>query len=92
VLELAALGALGVDVFPLFLVGWEIVGAEDGLDGTGWLAGAAVDALIGVDIEHIGVAVEAVYGANLYTVGETAFLAVIGDDVGHGISSLFSSG
>ena len=64
----------------------EIVRRVDRLDRAGRLARAAVDALVRVDEEHVVVAVEAVHRTDLDAVGEAAVLAVLGDDVRHGVS------
>src|SRR5262249_17684358 len=42
-----------------------LVLGEDGLDGADGLAGAAVDALIGMDVEHGLALVDAIHGADL---------------------------
>ena len=47
------------------------------------LADAAVDALVGVDDEHVLAFIEAVDGANLDAVHVFAADAVVRDDVGH---------
>jgi len=48
------------------------------------LADSAVDALVGVDDEHVFTLVEAVDGADCNTVGRFAFDAFLIDDVGYG--------
>ena len=60
---------------------------EDRLRRAHGLAGAAVDALVGVDDEEVRPLVEAVDRAHLDAVGVLALDARLGDDVGHGGSS-----
>ena len=57
-----------------------------GLDRFGWafgLADAAIDALVGIDDEHVLAFIEAVHGAHFDTVHVFAFDAGFGDDKGH---------
>jgi hypothetical protein len=62
------------EVFPLF---GTIIFREDGLDRTSRLASSAIDALIGVDVEHLGcfeglfilARMNAIYRANVDTGG-----------------------
>jgi hypothetical protein len=51
---------LHVDVVELGLVGGDVVLVVDGLDRAHRLAGAAVDALVGVDVQHPVALVDAV--------------------------------
>src|SRR5690606_20418293 len=74
---------LGVDRLPLRQLLGQLGLVVDGLDRALRDARAAVDALIGVDVEHLVVAVEALHGTHGDTVGEAAALAVSGDDEGH---------
>src|SRR6266446_4036162 len=60
---------------------------EDGLGRTDRLAGAAVDALVGMDDEEIGAFVEAVHGTDGHAVGVLAKDARLGNDEGHGPST-----
>ena len=48
------------------------------------LAHAAIDALIGMDDEHVLALVEAVDRADLHAIHVLALDAVVGDDEGHG--------
>src|SRR5207249_3954940 len=58
----------GVDLDELLLVVGDVVLGKDRGHGAGRLAGAAVDALVRVDIEHlvvVAVVVDAVHGADV---------------------------
>ena len=57
-----------------------------GLDRFGWafgLADAAIDALVGIDDEHVLAFIEAVHGAHFDAVHVFAFDTGFGDDKGH---------
>src|SRR5689334_5091916 len=76
-----ALGILGVKFQPFFEAGFGV-----GFYGLGWafgLANTAINALIGVDDEHIFTLVEAVDRTYLHAVQVLAFDAVFYNDVGH---------
>ena len=56
-------------------------------DGLVWalrLTNTAVDALVGVNDEHVLTLVKAVYGTDFYAVHVFAFDTVVGDEIGHG--------
>lgn len=72
-----------VDRDVLLLVLRDILLREDRVDRALWLAGAAVNALVGVDVEHLVVFVDAVYGADIHAGSVLGFDAGFGDDVGH---------
>ncbi len=57
--------------------------SEDGFGRTLGHANAAVDALVGMNDEHILADIEAVDGTHLDAIHVFAFDAVVGDDVGH---------
>src|SRR5690606_11300261 len=69
-----------VVVRPLF---GQVVFVVDGLDGADRLARTAVDALVGVDVEHAVALVDAVDGALVDTGAVFDIHAGKGDDVGH---------
>src|SRR5690606_16417605 len=69
-----------VVVRPLF---GKVVFVVDGLDGADRLAGTAVDALVGVNVEHAVALVDAVDGAFVDTRAVFHIHAGKGDDVGH---------
>jgi hypothetical protein len=50
------------------------------------LTHATVDALVGIDDEHIFALVETIDGANFHAVGVFASDAVIGDNICHGVA------
>jgi hypothetical protein len=72
---------LAVQLLPAFLTGFSF-----GLDGFVRALGlthTAVDALVGMDDEHVLALVKAVDGADLDAVGELALDAILVDDVRH---------
>src|SRR5688572_5832494 len=73
---------VGVDLEPLLRLAVGI--RQDRLGRALGLAHAAVDALVGVDDEHVGALVEAVDRADLDAVHVLALDAVFGHDVSHG--------
>src|SRR5205085_6048591 len=80
-------GVSGVHLQPLLQ---PVLGVgQDRLGRAFRLADAAIDALAGVDDEHVLALVEAVDGADLDAVHIFAADAGIGDDVGHKASTLF---
>src|SRR5262245_46396275 len=74
-------GEVGVELQPL--LGLAVRIGQDRLRRALRLAHAAVDALVGMDDEHVVALVEAVDGADLDAVHVLALDAVFGDDVGH---------
>ena len=78
--EGALLGVQRREVLPL--VG-QVVLVEDRLDRALRDAGLAVDALVRVDVEHLGPFVEAIDRADDHAVGVLAVEAGLGDDVSH---------
>ncbi len=56
---------------------------NDGASGAFGFANAAIDALVGIDDEHILAFIEAIDGANLDAIHIFAKDAGIGNDVGH---------
>src|SRR5688572_8444395 len=65
---------------------------EDRLDGTGWLAGSAIDANLGIDVQHrflleIGLIfprMDAVHGTDVHARGVLRVDARFGNHIGHG--------
>jgi hypothetical protein len=55
----------------------------DRVDRTFRLANAAVDALVGMNDEHVGALVEAVHRAHFHAIHVLAFNATFDDDVSH---------
>src|SRR5689334_7536877 len=94
-----ALVVLGVDLGVLGPLGRKLVLGEAGVDRAGLDAGIAVDALVGVDVEHldrvvvrlVGRRVDAVDGTDLDTRVVLLADAWLGDDVGHSMLSPESS-
>src|ERR1700722_4311796 len=78
--------ALRIDCQPLQLVRRELRLFVNRVDGAGRHAGSAVHALYVVDIQHLRGAVKTGDRAGSDTVGESATLALVGDDVRHGNS------
>src|ERR1700722_533668 len=74
---------LRIDGQPFQFVRRELRLLVNRVDGAGRHAGAAVHALYVVDVQHLLVAVKASDRAGGDTVGETATLAFVGDDVRH---------
>jgi hypothetical protein len=58
---------------------------NDRLDRTFGLAHTAIDALVGVDHQHVLTLIETIYRANLDAIHVLAADAGFGDDVGHGL-------
>ena len=82
--EVVEKGGVSVDVVhPLV---WDIVFVEDGLNRANGLAGTAVDALVGVDVEHPFALVNAVHGTFFDAGSIQDINAGLGDCVGHRIS------
>jgi hypothetical protein len=65
------------------LVCWEVFFGIDGIDGTLGNTDRAVDALVRVNGEEVGAFAEAVYGANIHTVGVFAADTGFRNNVGH---------
>jgi hypothetical protein len=80
---LPAGGQLLVPGDPLLLVVGHVVLGEDGLHRAFRHAQGAVDALVGVDHQHVRPLPEAVHGADIHAVGVLALDAALGDDVSH---------
>src|SRR5436190_17002324 len=78
-----ALRELGVELQELFLTGRHVVLGADRLDRALGLAERAVDALLGIDHEHVRTFVEAIDRAHFDTVGVLALDAGLGHDEGH---------
>src|SRR6266850_144627 len=74
---------VGVHLEPLFRLAVRV--GKDRLGRALGLADPAVDALVGVDHQHVLALVEAVDGADLDAVHVLALDAVFGDDVGHAL-------
>src|SRR5688572_27230677 len=73
---------VGVELEPLLRLGIGV--GKDRLGRALGLAHAAVDALVGVDDEHVLALVEAIHRADLDAVHVLALDAIFGDDVSHG--------
>lgn len=74
------LGIFGIDPQPFFQSGFGI-----GLDGFGRtlrFADTTINALIGVDHQHIVALIKAVHGADFNAIHVFAFDAVFGNDIG----------
>jgi hypothetical protein len=65
------------------LVCWQVFFGIDGIDGALRNANRAIDALIRVNGEEIGAFAEAVYGADVHTVGVFAADTGFRNNVGH---------
>jgi hypothetical protein len=65
------------------LVCWQVFFSIDGIDGALRNANRAIDALIRVNGEEIGAFAEAVYGADVHTVGVFAADTGFRNNVGH---------
>ena len=76
------LGILPVELHPLFHIRFGI--RANSVCGALWFAHAAVDALVGVNHQHVFTLVEAIYGAYFDTVGVLAGDAAVVDDISHG--------
>src|SRR5215467_1125682 len=76
-----SLGIFRVDAEPLLEAGFGV--RLDRLDRAFRLAYAAVDALVGVDDQHVFPLIETIDGAHLDAVHVLALDAIIVDDVGH---------
>src|SRR5260221_1673766 len=74
-------GELGVHLEPFFRLAVGV--GEDGIGRALGLADAAVDALVGVDHQHLVALVEAIDCADLDAVHVLALDAVFGNDVSH---------
>lgn len=72
---------------PLFQIGVRV--RFDGVDRALRLTHATIDAFVRMDHQHVFPFVEAIHGANFYTVHQFAFDAGVGDDIGHGGKSTF---
>jgi hypothetical protein len=70
-----------VELKPLFQARFGV--GPNGIGRTFGLANSAVDALVGVDDEHIFALVKAIHGADLDAIHILAADASFGDDVGH---------
>src|SRR5688572_7831190 len=81
-----ALRELGIELQELFLAGRHVVLRADRLDGALGLAQRAIDALLGIDDEHVRSFVEAVDGAHLDAIGVLALDTGFRDDEGHAIA------
>src|SRR5262249_2215626 len=87
---------VGVDLRVLLPLLRQLVLREAGIDWTGLDAGVAVDALLGVDVEHldplvaglVGCRVDAVDWAHLDARVVLGANARLGDNVGHSVSFL----
>jgi len=75
------LGILPIDLEPALKVGLGI--RLDGVNRAFGLANSAIDALVGMNDEHILALVEAVYRADLHAIGILAFDTNFRDDVSH---------
>jgi hypothetical protein len=64
----------------------QVVLMEDCLNRTLWYAGFAVDALIGMNVQHLLSLIEAFYGAHNDTVGVLACEAGLSNHMGHDVS------
>jgi len=74
---------LGVERLVVGPFAREVVFVEDGLDGAFRDAGFAVNALVGMNVQHRLPLVETFYGAHHNAVGVFAIEARLSNDVGH---------
>src|SRR4051812_40375276 len=74
---------LGIELEELLLPVGHVVLGYDRLNRALRLAERAVDALLGVDDEHVRAFMKAVHRANLHAVGVFALDAGLGDDESH---------
>ena len=74
---------LRVDGLVVAQCGWQIVVQKDGLDGTYGLTDAAVDALLGLNIEHARALVDAIDRTHRNAGAILDIDAGLGDDVRH---------
>jgi cytochrome c oxidase subunit 1 len=81
------LDAFGVDAEKVGLIVGDAALVVNGLDRALRHAGAAVDAGVGIDVEHLVVAVEAIDRADRDTIGVAAAPAIVGDHERHDPSS-----
>ena len=77
-------GQLGVELGHVLLVGRYVLFGIDGVDRALGDAHSAVNALIRVNGEEVGAFAEAVYGADIHTVGVFAADTGFRNNVGHG--------
>src|SRR5882672_10427569 len=80
---LPRLGELGVERDPLALLGRHVVLGKNRLHRALRNAQRAVDALGGIDHQHVGAFAKAIDRADVDAVGVLALDATLGDDVGH---------
>src|SRR6218665_198759 len=76
-------GQVGVELDEGQLIGLQVFLGKNGVCLAFGDADGAVDALIGIDDEHVRAFAEAVHGAHVHTIGVLALDAVFGDDMGH---------
>src|ERR1700730_17841487 len=76
-----ALGVFGVHFEPLLQTGLGV--RLDGVSRALRLTDAAIDALVGMNNQHVVALVKAIHGANFNTVSVFAFDAGFSDDVSH---------
>ena len=55
----------------------------DRIDRTFWLANPAIDTFVGMDDQHVLALVEAIHGADFYTIHQLTFDATLIDYIGH---------
>src|SRR4029078_770586 len=79
--RLPGLGKLGVQGNEVALVGGDVVLGEDGFHRALGHAEGAVDALVGVDDQHVRALSEAIHRADIDTIGVLALHAGLGDHV-----------
>jgi len=58
---------LATHLLVIFPLAWDVVLVIDGLDWADWLAGAAIHALVGLDVEHAIALINAIDRALLDT-------------------------
>src|SRR5687767_7360298 len=75
------LGKLPIELKPLFQARLGVW--LNGIHRALWLADPAIDALVGMDDEHVLALVEAIDRANFDAIGVFALNAFLVDDVGH---------
>lgn len=80
-------GEFGIELGKVCLICGHIIFGVNGFCRAFWLTQGAVNAFFWVDDEEVGAFVEAIYGADFYTVCVFTFDAVIDNDEGHGVGS-----
>src|SRR5690606_31499331 len=73
----------GVELQPFLLIIGKLRFVVNGLDRAFGNTRATIDALFGIDVEHLVISVKALHGTDGDTVRKTTAFAVRGDDESH---------